>query len=71
MRRFFTDNTLLNSGLLLQNYLLRTQTNGKDIRLQFLETEQHQRTEAEQDVELATDTMDVWIPLERLSLPDT
>ena len=70
--RFFTDNMLLNSGSLLLQWVLRTQTNPEDPQLQFLEAKRQQRMATEQEVELATDANESVDPaVGRLFLPDT
>ena len=49
-RRLYTDNMLLNSGTLLQQWMLRTVLGIEDMRLQFLERDQRNRLVAEQEL---------------------
>ena len=71
-RWLYTDNLLLNSGSLLQQWVLRTQTNIEDLRLQFLEKDQMKRMATESEVEIATRADGTIDPSAgRLFLPDT
>ena len=44
-RRLYTDNILLNSGVVLQQWILRSAINIEDIRLRYIETEQMRMVE--------------------------
>ena len=71
-RRLYTDNLLLNSGPLLQKWVLRTQTNIEDMRLQVLESDQMKRMTTEAEVEIATRADGTVDPsARRRFLPDT
>ena len=71
-RRLYTDNLLLNSGPLLQQWVLRTQTNIEDLRLQFLENYQMKRMATESELEIATRADGTIDPSAgQLFLPDT
>ena len=49
-RRLYTDNILLNSGSLLEQWVLRTYINVENMRLQFLESDQKKRVASEEEI---------------------
>ena len=71
-RQLYTDNLLLNSSPLLQQWVLRTQTNIEYLRLQFLENDQMKRMATDSELEIATRADGTIDPCAgRLFLPDT
>ena len=71
-RRPYTDNILLNSVPLLQQWVLRTYANVEDMRLQFLESDQKKKLASEEEIvasrEGGGNTIDPTV--RRLYLPD-